>query len=90
MAKKRELSFDILKCYTIFGVMWGHCIQYFTSGSFAADPVFRVIYSFHMPLFMMISGYFSWQSMDLPLGRFFEKSLCGSFPLVSLVAFFIY
>ena len=41
----------------------GHCIQFgsgqliLDSGAFFSNPVFKYIYSFHMPLFMLISGY---------------------------------
>ena len=41
-------------------MLWGHCIQYCITGSgldFFENSVFRFIYSFHMPLFMLISGY---------------------------------
>ncbi len=44
-------------------MVMGHCIQYGSGlsvcgGSFFYDPIFRFIYSFHMPLFMLISGFF--------------------------------
>ena len=40
-------------------MLWGHCIQYCCNGSFDFfnDSVYRFIYSFHMPLLMLISGY---------------------------------
>ena len=43
-------------------VVVGHCIQYgsgeaYAAGTFFGNPVFKFIYSFHMPLFMLISGY---------------------------------
>lgn len=45
--------------------MYGHAIQYFIDPSFdfKVNPVFNFIYSFHMPLFMMMSGYFFSSSM---------------------------
>lgn len=48
---------DALKFFAIFLVLWGHCIQYFLSSFYLDEPVYRFIYSFHMPLFMMVSGY---------------------------------
>ena len=51
-------------------MIWGHCIQHCAKGSFDFfdNAVYRFIYSFHMPLFMMISGYlfyYSFQKRDL-------------------------
>ena len=40
-------------------VIWRHSIQYCYAGeqAFFENPVFKFIYGFHMPLFMIISGY---------------------------------
>lgn len=54
----RIFLFDALKLFAIFMVLWGHAIQYLRSSNFTEEPVYRVIYSFHMPLFMMIVGFF--------------------------------
>lgn len=73
MAKKRNISFDLLKLFAIYLVLWGHCVQELRSYDNNRDLVYLIIYSFHMPLFMMVSGYFSLSSLDLPLGRFMKK-----------------
>ncbi len=54
-----RLYLDIVKGIAIFLMLWGHCIQYcaLNSFDFFENPVFKFIYSFHMPLFMLISGY---------------------------------
>lgn len=55
---------DALKGIVIILVVFGHNIQYGSGGmylqekSFYNDLVFKFIYSFHMPCFMLISGYF--------------------------------
>ena len=53
---------DYLKGALIFLVACGHLIQYVgyqgTDGYYF-DPLFKVIYTFHMPLFMAVSGYLS-------------------------------
>lgn len=59
----RNPVYDILKAFAIFLVIWGHCIQHFLSTGID-NPVFRIIYAFHMPLFMMISGFFSYKSIQ--------------------------
>ena len=71
--KVRIKAFDFLKLYAIFLVLWGHSIQYFLSSNYYDEPIYRIIYSFHMPLFMMISGYFSLSSMSLPPFEFLKK-----------------
>lgn len=60
---QRNIIIDITKAFLIILVVIGHCIQ-FGSGSiylsnkmFFDNPLFKFIYSFHMPAFMLISGY---------------------------------
>lgn len=66
-------SFDALKLFAIFLVLWGHCTQHLLSSDYADEPIYRYIYSFHMPLFMMISGYFASSSMNLDFRNLFKK-----------------
>jgi fucose 4-O-acetylase-like acetyltransferase len=60
----RNLNIDAIKGFLIILVVLGHSIQYgfgldyVVSEEFYDDYVFRAIYTFHMPLFMFISGYF--------------------------------
>ena len=54
----RIIFFDILKLFAIFCVCFGHCIQHLITVNPPENNVFRFIYSFHMPLFMCIVGYF--------------------------------
>ena len=59
----RNLFLDVIKAFAITLVVVGHCIQYGAGKAFLQeklffdDIVFKAIYSFHMPLFMLISGY---------------------------------
>lgn len=56
---KRDLFFDIVKCLAIFLVIWGHVIQQSCMlDNPNEDLIFCWIYSFHMPLFMGVCGYF--------------------------------
>lgn len=58
-----DIRLDIIKGIAIILVVMGHCIQYgsgndyYTSALFFEENIFKFIYSFHMPLFMLISGY---------------------------------
>jgi len=60
----RSKELDIAKGIAIWLVIWGHTIQYCYAGNMAfyENPVFRFIYGFHMPFFMIISGYLFWKS----------------------------
>lgn len=64
MAKERDLVFDALKFFAIFLVLWGHCIMHLTSIEATTDQTFLFIYSFHMPLFMAMVGYFSGSALS--------------------------
>jgi fucose 4-O-acetylase-like acetyltransferase len=77
-------SMDALKLFAIYLVLWGHIIQFLLSSKFTDEPMYRIIYSFHMPLFMMISGFFSENSMkrefkDLIISKFYHLIL----PIIS-------
>lgn len=65
---ERNLKIDFYKFFAIFTVVLGHSIQYgsgtvFLSAPLLENPVFRFIYSFHMPLFMLLSGYLFYLSV---------------------------
>lgn len=56
MAVNRINSFDYAKGLMIFFVVWMHCIQHF--GNHLLDYILpSIVYSFHMPVFMIVSGY---------------------------------
>jgi fucose 4-O-acetylase-like acetyltransferase len=63
MLNQRNQTLDAVKGFLILIVIAGHTIQYgsgdvyLSSGSFFENTWFKAIYSFHMPLFMAISGY---------------------------------
>ncbi len=61
MERNREI--DIIRGVAISLMVLGHCIQY-GNGILYSQPdyffynwAFKIIYSFHMPLFMLLSGY---------------------------------
>lgn len=71
----REISFDILKAIAIFFVIVGHTIQYLGPTDGMDSLIFGIIYSFHMPLFVAISGYFANRALQLPVNKLFVKKL---------------
>lgn len=58
MARKREYGLDNLRGILIFLVVFGHLLE--NCGSFpGAGFLYRTIYSFHMPAFLFLTGYFA-------------------------------
>jgi fucose 4-O-acetylase-like acetyltransferase len=60
----REIIFDYVRFIAILLVVFGHLIQYNVI-DFDNNYFFKIIYSFHMPLFMFVSGYVSYYSLFL-------------------------
>lgn len=59
---------DIGKCVAIWLVLWGHAMtQLMPSHDLDTNPAFVWLYSFHMPLFMLMSGLFARKALQLPL-----------------------
>lgn len=67
---KRIEALDIAKGLAIFLVVWMHCIQYIGNSSFD-NQLYSIVYSFHMPLFLLISGYLFYKS----LGKDFRTTI---------------
>lgn len=58
---KRLGYIDCLKGFAIFLVVLGHVVQNY---NLMDSWIFRIIYSFHMPLFMFMSGYVCFRKYD--------------------------
>ncbi len=68
--EKKPNFLNLAKGLAVFLMLWGHCIQYCIPNNmdFFENAGFKIIYSFHMPFFMIISGYlfyFSFQKREL-------------------------
>lgn len=59
MAIERIKWVDALKFFAIFLVLWGHAVQHLSSADEYDSIVYAIIYTFHMPLFMALSGFFA-------------------------------
>ena len=59
MAKVRDLRFDTLKGLLILSVVLGHFLSHEATHSAPSEAMANFIYSFHMPLFVFLSGYFT-------------------------------
>jgi len=58
-AKQRDAFFDNAKYLAIVLVAMGHAWEPLRDGSRSASALYMVVYAFHMPAFIVISGYFS-------------------------------
>ncbi|ELY3748999.1 acyltransferase family protein [Cronobacter sakazakii] len=75
---ERMLFIDSIKGLAIFLVCWGHSIQFVKKAgvSFFENPLFIIIYSFHMPLFMIISGSLFFYSLQRnEMGELIKKKI---------------
>lgn len=63
--KKRDSRLDFAKGILIFLVVLGH--SFFYIDNYHDIIVYKLIYSFHMPSFMLLSGYFFYNSNNKPL-----------------------
>lgn len=81
--RKREPFPDIVRGFAILLVCFGHCIQmgsggeYFAAASYFDSRVYQFIYSFHMPLFMLLSGWFGAYSMEHARAKGIEARMLG-------------
>lgn len=68
MTKERDKYWDIIKGVAIILMVVGHSIEYGggqlfrDSGAYYENRVFQLLYAFHMPLFMLVAGYFYYGS----------------------------
>lgn len=86
--KQRDVVLDCLKGFAIFLVLWGHCIQYLSSTHYSQQPMYRIIYSFHMPLFMALVGYFASSLLNINslIRIFWKKFRQLLLPAISFIA----
>lgn len=55
--QQRNYKMDNVRFLLIFCVLLGHCIELF-QGNFAS-AIYKIIYSFHMPAFLFLTGFFA-------------------------------
>ncbi len=74
---KRLLAFDAIKLFAIFLVVYGHCILHLQNYSYdiKENIIYRFVSSFHMPLFMAISGYFGSKIFNLKFSDIVAKEM---------------
>lgn len=66
---ERNIKADVIRGFAIILVILGHCIQngngwdYFINSRYWSNKAYQFIYSFHMPLFMILAGWFAYFSL---------------------------
>src|SRR3954453_4538382 len=56
---QRTFYFDNAKFILIFFVVFGHMLRSFIEDHETIYTIYKVIYSFHMPAFILVSGFFA-------------------------------
>lgn len=87
MANERLIWVDSLKGWLILLVIIGHAIQSVLINNFESNHIWRLIYSFHMPAFIAVSGWIAYKKERLP-GKYISKIWRRSQQL--LVPYFIW
>ena len=57
--KQRDYYFDNAKFILIFFVVFGHLLRSFIEDHEMIYNIYKVIYTFHMPAFILVSGFFA-------------------------------
>ena len=57
-SKARIPYLDFLKFFAIGSVLLGHSVEQLTGNDYWDNPIWSFIYTYHMPLFMLLCGYF--------------------------------
>lgn len=86
-SEKRLIAFDMLKLFAIYLVLVGHSVQYLLPTNPYNEPLYLYIYSFHMPLFMAIAGYFSYKE-QLSIGAAWGGGVKKRFMQLIVPSFF--
>lgn len=86
--KQRIPYLDFLKFFAIVSVFLGHAVEQITGNDFWDNPLWSFIYTYHMPLFMLLCGYFFGSSLKLSFGQLFRKKFV-QLVVPSITAFLI-
>lgn len=70
---KREIWIDSFKGVLILLVVLGHSMQFFLGDKCYDNYWWNLIYSFHMPAFMAISGYLQFGKVTVGWGGCFHR-----------------
>ena len=88
---KRDYYFDNGKFLLIFFVVFGHFIRSLIDESIFIRALYNTIYTFHMPAFILISGYFASPELNKKkLVKLIKRLLIPYFIFQTIYIFFYY
>lgn len=73
--ENRNKIFDAIKAFAIFLVVYCHCISDLGDFNLPSNLPYNIAYTFHMPLFFMVSGFFFESSLRLNWRDFLLKKV---------------
>ena len=82
MSHPRDTFWDIIKGVSILLVVLGHSINYGNGADYLKNELFydnilfKFIYSFHMPIFMLVSGYLFYNTLSRKSSTTIIRSRC--------------
>lgn len=85
----RNTLLDCLRGFAILLVVIGHSIQTVYSNNYDQHPLFRMIYSFHMPLFMFISGFVAYGTFNGSPHKLLKRFKTLVIPFITWATFFV-
>lgn len=71
MVKQRLIWADSLKGWLMMLVILGHAIQRCLGADCNDNHIWNIIYSFHMPAFMAVSGWLAYKNVNAPKSNIF-------------------
>lgn len=96
MKKQRDILPDIVRGFAILMVVFGHCIQEGNGYDFSInmlyfdDKLYQLIYSFHMPLFAMLAGYYAYPGISRCESKSDRWKILGKRASTFLIPIFIW
>ncbi|MBS4193780.1 acyltransferase family protein [Lederbergia citri] len=80
--EKRDYYFDNAKFILIFLVVFGHLIQSYIDSNSFFSTLYKLLYTFHMPAFILISGFFA--------KGFYEKGYIKKITIKLIIPYLIF
>ena len=73
LPQSRNKDIDFVKGVLIFLVVLGHSLEVFQTQDFSTNSIHTAIYSFHMPMFVFLSGLFGRSNLQLDFISLLKK-----------------
>ena len=87
---KRSVYFDNAKAILIYLVVLGHLLSGYLGANEYLDTLYLIIYLFHMPAFIVISGHFSRKIKSIEDIKKLIKTLFIPYVIFQLIYSFYY